>query len=91
MIKAYDLKPVYDIRCIELPHQEVKNIYQSTNPAFKKLTVVDKKNGGKSDALNAGVSYSDAELVACIDVDCVIEDDALLKLVKPYLEETKKG
>ncbi len=90
MIKAYDLKPVYDIRCIELPHQEVKNIYQSTNPAFKKLTVVDKKNGGKSDALNAGVSYSDAELVACIDVDCVIEDDALLKLVKPYLEETKK-
>ncbi|HET8859608.1 glycosyltransferase family 2 protein [Marivirga sp.] len=90
MIEAYDLEVLHGLQCVDLPHQEVRNVYRSVNPAFKKLTVIDKKNGGKSDALNAGISYSDAELVACIDVDCVIEDDALLKLVKPYLEETQK-
>ncbi|WMN10993.1 glycosyltransferase [Marivirga salinae] len=89
MIAEYDLQAIDGLHCVDLPHKEVQNVYRSLNPAFKKLTVIDKKNGGKSDALNAGISNSDAELVACIDVDCVIEEDALLKLVKPYLEETK--
>ncbi|MEQ8535821.1 MAG: glycosyltransferase, partial [Imperialibacter sp.] len=51
------------------------------------LIVVDKVNGGKADALNAGINISNKELVACIDVDCIIQPDALLKMVKPYLED----
>lgn len=89
MIEAYDLSPSNKIVCSYVPHKSVKNVYRSNNPAYNKLTVIDKENGGKSDALNAGISYSTAELVACVDVDCVIEDDALLKMVRPYLEETR--
>ena len=62
-----------------------------TNPrnrAFKKLTVVDKRNGGKADALNAGINISSKSLVACVDVDCILEREALLKMVRPFMEES---
>ena len=73
----------------DLHTKKVLGVYKSKNRAFKKLTVVDKVNGGKADALNVGINISTKALVACIDVDCIIERDALLKMVKPYLEETK--
>lgn len=87
IIEAYELEPTNEIVCAEIAHRPIKNIYKSRNLAYSKLTVIDKENGGKSDALNAGINYANAELVACIDVDCIIEDDALLRMVKPYLEE----
>lgn len=87
MIAAFNLVRVdYDLRAA-LQTKSVRGIYKSTNRAFKKLLVVDKVNGGKADALNVGLNISKKELVACIDVDCIIEADALLKMVKPFLEE----
>ncbi len=86
MIEAYDLYPSQQMACAMLPHEPIKEIYRSSNKAFKKLIVIDKYNGGKSDALNAGINLSESELIACVDVDCIIEDDALLKMVKPFLE-----
>ncbi len=65
----------------------IKAVYRSTNKSFHKLVLVDKENGGKADALNAGINVSQKELIACIDADCIIEQTALLKLVKPFLEE----
>ena len=88
MVENYDLVPSKEFMCSEISHKTLKNIYRSTNPAFKKLIVLDKVNGGKSDALNCGINISNADLVACVDVDCIIEDDALLKMVKPFLEAT---
>lgn len=87
MIKGFDLVMVdYNLQEI-LGTKPVRGIYKSQNKAFKKLLVVDKVNGGKADALNVGLNISNNELVACIDVDCIIEPDALLKMVKPFLEE----
>lgn len=87
MITAFDLVQVdYDLRNT-IRTKPVRGIYKSKNRAFKKLVVVDKANGGKADALNVGLNVSKKELVACIDVDCIIEPDALLKMVKPFLEE----
>tara|TARA_Y100001935_G_C17311764_1_gene517155 strand:+ start:16857 stop:18281 length:1425 start_codon:yes stop_codon:yes gene_type:complete len=90
MIDAYDLVKQDIEPELDLDHNEITGVYKSTNKAFKKLWVVDKKNGGKADALNAGINLSNKELVACVDVDCIIEDDALLKMVKPFLESTEK-
>lgn len=50
------------------------------------LVVVDKKNGGKADALNAGINISKYPLFCGIDADCVIEKDALLRIVRPFLQ-----
>jgi poly-beta-1,6-N-acetyl-D-glucosamine synthase len=88
MIVAFDLVKVeYDLQYY-LQTKPVRGIYKSRNRAFKKLMVVDKENGGKADALNVGLNISTKDLVACIDVDCIIEPDALLKMVKPFLEES---
>ena len=67
----------------------VRGIYKSTNAAYSNLIYVDKENGGKADALNAGINIARSDLFLAIDVDCIIENDAILRMVKPFLEETK--
>lgn len=87
MISAFGLVKVpFDVRNA-IPTERVRGVYKSKNRAFRKLVMVDKVNGGKADALNVGLNISTRDLVACIDVDCIIEPDALLKMVKPFLEE----
>ena len=74
-----------------IPCGRIRGIYKSTNPAFKRLTVVDKVNeGNKSDAINAGLNICKNDLLVTIDADSIIEPDALSKLVKPFLEEKEK-
>ncbi|HEY6914405.1 MAG TPA: glycosyltransferase family 2 protein, partial [Paludibacter sp.] len=68
----------------------IKGIYQSTKVAYSQLVVVDKENGGKADALNAGINLSKNDLFLAIDVDCIIESDAILRMVKPFIDDTKK-
>ena len=50
------------------------------------LLVIDKEKGGKSDALNAGINLSRYPLFCSVDADSVIEDNALLRVVKPFME-----
>lgn len=90
LIDAFDLKKIETPITILIHCQEIRGIYKSGNPAFKKLSVIDKANGGKADALNAGINIASAPYITCIDVDCVLEQDALIKMVKPFLDETKK-
>lgn len=89
LIAAYDLVKADFLINEQIPTKPLRNgIYKSTNPAFEKLIIVDKENGGKADALNMGLNISANRYVACIDVDCLLIEDALLKLVKPFLETT---
>lgn len=89
MIAAYDLELSPEVVSLKLDTKPLRGIYRSRNAAFKKLVVVDKVNGGKADALNLGINVSSKTLVACIDVDCILEEYAICKLVKPYMESTK--
>jgi len=66
---------------------KVRGIYKSTNVAYANLIYVDKENGGKADALNVGINISRSDLFLAIDVDSIIEHDAILRMVKPFLEE----
>jgi poly-beta-1,6-N-acetyl-D-glucosamine synthase len=89
-IDAYDLELIdyeYDMKIDTKP---VRGVYKSRNPAFGKLIFVDKVNGGKADAINVGINISDADYFACIDVDCILEPDAFLKLVRPIMMESEK-
>lgn len=68
-----------------------KRIFKSTNPEYSKLTVVDKVNGGtKADASNAGINASQYPFFVCTDVDCILERNTLLKMIKPILNSTKR-
>ena len=90
LIAAYDLQIAEVDYNTAIQTKEVKGIYKSTNPVYKKLIVIDKANGGKADALNVGINVSSNDYIVCIDVDCVLEQDALLKLIKPFIDETDK-
>ena len=90
LIQSFHLVPDDSLYFDVLPSQQVRQIYRSTFKSFKNLTVVDKMNGGKADALNAGINVSKHGIICCIDVDCVLESDALLKLIKPFLDNKKK-
>jgi len=87
------LKSTFDLRKIpvqleeKLKCQDILGVYRSpTNP---NLVVVDKSNGGKADALNAGVNVSRYPLVCAIDADSLIEGRALLRVTQPFLEEPR--
>lgn len=88
--EAYDLELTDDEYPANIPTKNVRGIYKSKNPAWKKLIVVDKENGGKSDALNVGINICKTEYFACIDVDCILEPHAFLKLVTQIILEPKK-
>lgn len=89
LVRAYDLIKIPFLIAEKIKTKPVKGIYKSRNPLYHKLTVIDKVNGGKADALNVGINVSANKYIVCIDVDCILEQDALLKLIKPFLEETK--
>ena len=90
VIKHYNLVKVNYAFNETIKTEKIKAIYKSTNNAYSNLIFIDKDNGGKADALNAGINMSRSELFLAIDVDCIIEHDAILRMVKPFLEEDKK-
>jgi len=91
LIEAYDLVNVNYLINEQIETQPLRaGIFKSTNPAFEKLTVVDKENGGKADALNMGLNICESNYVISVDVDCLLLEDSLLKLIKPFLEATDK-
>ena len=89
-IDEYELELVDYAVNPQLETKEVYGVYKSRNKAFAQLILVDKENGGKSDALNVGINIANFEYVSCIDVDCVLEQDALLKLMKPFMDEQER-
>lgn len=90
MIKTYDLEKVDFAIHYKIESKRIRGIYKSKKESYHNLLVVDKENGGKADALNAGINIARNDYFVAIDVDSIIESDALLKLTKPFLEETDR-
>lgn len=90
LLDTFDMVPDELLHYSFVPTKEVRGIYISKNNAYKNIKVIDKENGGKADALNTGINICRHEKICCIDVDCVLERDALLKLIKPFLNNDKK-
>ncbi len=80
----FELSPIHPIYRRTLPTKPVRGLYVSR--AHPNLIVVDKENGkGKADALNVGVDVASSRLVCAIDADTLVEPDALLRMVRPFL------
>ncbi|MCZ8513819.1 glycosyltransferase family 2 protein [Paenibacillus filicis] len=89
LLETFELKPgrLSGFRKL-LNSKEIRGVYH--NPTYPKLVVIDKANGGKADALNAGINLSKYPLVATIDADSLLEKDALIRLVKVYMENPEQ-
>ena len=85
LIKAFDLSPVHRSHEEEVPHAHVRGLYGTKD--IPNLVVVDKENGGKADALNAGMNLCRFPLFCAVDADSILEPDALLRAVQPFADD----
>ncbi len=65
--------------------EPVKRIFAS--PQHGRVRLVDKVNGGKADALNAGINTARYPLFCVVDADCILQPDSLARVVQPFLED----
>lgn len=85
------LKKTFDLIEINEPYKKslettrVRNTYRSL--MFPNLIVIDKENGGKSDALNAGINFSSYPVFVSIDADSILEKDSLIKIIMPFVKD----
>ncbi len=80
---AFDLYEVPRIHPESVKTMPIRGQYRSrTRP---RLLVIDKENGGKADALNAGINAARWPLVIAVDADTLIEPDAMIRLTRPFL------
>ena len=84
---AFDLKTHPEPLRLGVPHQEVLGIYRSRR--HTNLRVIDKRNGGKADALNAGINAARHGLFCAVDADSILQRDSLLRVVQPFLEDER--
>lgn len=54
-----------------------------------RLILLDKENGGKADALNAGLNVTLSSFVCCIDADSIMERESLIEVMQPIIEDPK--
>ena len=50
------------------------------------VRIINKENGGKHTALNAGIAATQAEFIGCLDADSFVEPDALREIVSSFAE-----
>lgn len=85
LIEAFELRPIERHYDLAVSCQPIRGVYAAANQP--RLIVVDKMNGGKADALNAGLNLARAPIVCSMDADSLLEPDALLRVVRPFVED----
>ncbi len=85
------LREAFELEAVERDHEEVLDhapvvgLYGS--PMHPNLFVIDKQNGGKADALNAGINQARSPIFCSMDADSILEPDALLRVIQPFLDD----
>lgn len=85
MKKDYSLVPFPEAYRSRIRTKAVRAVYQST--VDPRLRVVDKENGGRGDAVNAGINIARYPWVCRVDADSILQKDSLMLIVQPLLED----
>jgi cellulose synthase/poly-beta-1,6-N-acetylglucosamine synthase-like glycosyltransferase len=87
MIDHFEMHPSTRHVPLILDHKPIRTVYESAH--YPNLVLVDKENGRKADALNAGLNVATNDLVCAIDSDSILEPDVLKSLLKAFVEDDK--
>jgi len=82
LMSLYDWEP-YRLAPGELPVRPVRAAWKMPG---RPVILIDKANGGKADAINAGINAATGKYICTVDADSVLDRDALRHAVRPFLE-----
>ncbi len=85
LIDEFEMEPIEREQLAVLQKTRILGVYASRK--HPNLLLVDKENGRKADAVNAGIGFATAELVCVIDADSIIEPDGLLRATEPFMAD----
>lgn len=83
----------FNLKKIERPIRRVVNckdpidIYESEGGT--KITLVNKDNGGKADALNLGINISKYPYFVSLDADSMLQENSLKNIMEPIIEDDR--
>ncbi|HEU4320725.1 MAG TPA: glycosyltransferase [Acidimicrobiia bacterium] len=88
LIEAFGLQQVRIPYRPDIATKPVEAIYRGK--AGVEITVVDKENGGRADALNAGINAARYPYVLCTDADVVLDANCLVKAMQRVVEDRER-
>ena len=85
--ESFGLRPFPEVVRRRLATEPLRGVYRSAT--YPELKVIDKDNGGKADALNAGINAAQYPLFCALDADGVLRPDSLRSITRPFLDDPR--
>ncbi|MGI6249979.1 MAG: glycosyltransferase family 2 protein [Anaerolineaceae bacterium] len=83
VIEQFQMKKIRKVIKKQIKSEPILQVYQSE--IHHNLYLIDKKNGGKADALNAGINLAKYPYFCSIDGDSILDERSLLRVMKPII------
>jgi cellulose synthase/poly-beta-1,6-N-acetylglucosamine synthase-like glycosyltransferase len=88
LIEAFTLEKVSIPYRPDIPTAPIRAIYRGRGAVD--ITVVDKANGGRADALNAGLNVARYPYTLCTDADVILDPDCLMRAMQRVVEDRER-
>jgi cellulose synthase/poly-beta-1,6-N-acetylglucosamine synthase-like glycosyltransferase len=88
LVEAFGLEKVSIPYRAEIQTTEIRGIYRGRGAVD--VTVVDKENGGRADALNAGINAARYPYVLCTDADVILDAECLMRAMQRVVEDRER-
>lgn len=85
MISYFKMYPEEMFQDPRVQHKPIKGTWRSS--IHPHLILVDKENGRKADANNAGVAVAKNPIICAVDSDSILEEESLLRIALPFFED----
>jgi cellulose synthase/poly-beta-1,6-N-acetylglucosamine synthase-like glycosyltransferase len=88
LIEAFDLERVQIPYRPDIETAPIRGIYRGRGSVD--ITVIDKENGGRADALNAGINAARYPYALCTDADVILDARCLVSAMRPVVEDRQR-
>lgn len=88
LIEAFGLEKVTIPYRPDVPSAPINAIFRGRGAVD--ITVIDKVNGGRADALNAGLNAARYPYALCTDADVILDADCLMRAMQRVVEDRER-